>query len=327
MVNQDTDTNTDTDAVVVKESVGAQKHMEVINKNSPATKQYMGVLQKLSFRLGEPLEYFLSIGNEKVLLNSYLGTSITLSYQGKVHCLHCGRVSSKSYSQGYCFPCSQTLARCDLCIVRPEKCHYHLGSCREPEWGLSQCFIPHVVYIANTSGLKVGITRETQIPTRWVDQGAVQALPLLKVENRYHSGLIEMGLKNTMNDKTDWRKMLKGEIEPIDLFAKREEILKELKMMDISFYARLHSNIHSNVHLDRDASINPKDIPIEIIQNPELLNIEYPVLEYPKKISSCNFEKTPEVTGRLLGIKGQYLILDVGVINIRNLAGSLFSVY
>jgi hypothetical protein len=271
------------------------------------TSCFTGTLQKLSYRLGQPLDYFLSIGEESVLLNPYLGKTITLSYQGKVNCLYCGRVTKKSFNQGYCFPCSQTLARCDFCIVRPEKCHYHLGSCREPEWAASHCFIPHIVYIANTSGLKVGITRETQVPTRFVDQGAVQALPLFKVQNRYHSGLAEIELKKNMNDKTDWRKMLKGEIEPIDLMEKRAELIE------------LHKN-------EEWANKQNGELDLEIIENPKILSFEYPVLEYPKKVSSCNFEKTPELSGCLLGIKGQYLILDIGVINIRNFAGHVVTV-
>jgi hypothetical protein len=267
------------------------------------TTNYVGTLQKLSFRLADPLEYFLSIGNESVLLNPYLGKKITLAYQGQVRCLHCGRATKKSYNQGYCFPCSQTLARCDICILRPEKCHYHLGSCREPDWAASHCFIPHVVYIANTSGLKVGITRETQIPIRWVDQGATQALPLFKVQNRYHSGLLEVQLKKIMNDKTDWRKMLRGEAENIDLLAKREELLSYPEFSNLEY------------PLDQDT-----------FAKQSVMTFHYPVLEYPQKINSLNFDKTPEISGFLLGIKGQYLIMDLGVINLRNLSGHIFSI-
>lgn len=260
---------------------------------------YTGTLQKLNYHLANPLEYFLSIGNQSILLNDHLGKNITLAYQGQVSCNHCGTATKKSYSQGYCFPCSQKLARCDLCMVRPEKCHYHLGTCREPEWASSHCFIPHIVYLANTSGLKVGISRETQIPTRWVDQGAEQALPLVRVKNRYHSGLVETQMKKVLNDRTDWRKMLRGEIENIDLLAKRDELLAQGLLSDLGSM-------------------------VELLEASRVTAIQYPVLQYPKKINSINFEKIPEITGCLLGIKGQYLILDVAVINIRNLTGHVF---
>jgi hypothetical protein len=41
------------------------------------------------------------------------------------------------------------------------------------------------------------------------------------------------------------------------------------------------------------------------------------VIKYPTKVVSLNFDKTPVISGVLEGIKGQYLLLDVGVLNIR----------
>ena len=258
-----------------------------------------GEIRKLTSHLMEPIQYALPIGDTLLAINQFLGKTLTLSAMGNIHCVYCHRLIKKSYSQGYCFPCSQALARCDLCIVKPERCHYRFGTCREPEWGEKHCFTPHIIYIANTSGIKVGITRETQIPTRWIDQGAVQALPILRVQNRYQSGLIEVACKEWLADKTDWRKMLMGIAEELDLEQKRDEILNHAKGFDISM--------------------------AEVIDNQKPTPIQYPVLEYPKKVKSINFEKTPQVTGQLLGIKGQYLIFDVGVINIRNLSGHVMS--
>ncbi len=289
------------------------------------TNSITGTLQKLNYRLAKPLEYFLSIGNESIFLNPYLGKKITLAFQGQVFCMHCGRATKKSFNQGYCFPCSQTLARCDICIVRPEKCHFHLGTCREPIYATSHCFIPHIIYIANTSGLKVGITRETQIPTRWVDQGATEALPLYKVQNRYHAGLVEVQLKQWMNDKTDWRKMLRGETEAIDLLAKRDELLMKSELLEFINHSKYDKIDPADVNVNADVRAN-EYLVIETIQKPSLSILEYPVLQYPTKVTSCNFEKTPIITGCLLGIKGQYLILDVGVINLRNWASHVFSI-
>ena len=175
--------------------------------------------------------------------------------------------------------------------MRPETCHYHLGTCREPEWGLSNCFTPHVVYLANSSGAKVGITRKTNTPSRWIDQGAISALPILEVKTRLESGRIEVALKSFVADKTNWRKMLKNEVEPSSLVNTKNSLLKEVAgLVD-----------------DLGAQALPDDV----------VNIDYPVLKYPTKIVSLNFDKTPVISGVLNGIKGQYLLLETGVLNIR----------
>lgn len=260
---------------------------------------FSGQIQKLKSVLEHPVQYTLPMGETEIPLNPLLGKTLSLTFNNKINCIHCGRATKKSYNQGYCYPCAQTLARADLCIVRPEKCHFHLGTCREPDWAATHCMIPHIVYIANTSGVKVGITREAQTPTRWIDQGAIQALPILRVRNRYQSGLVEVALKNYINDKTDWRKMLKGQAEAVDLKASRDELLNQ---SDLDF------------------------LTIERVENVNITEIQYPVLEYPAKVTSLSFEKTPTITGTLLGIKGQYLLFDIGVINIRNLTGYSISV-
>lgn len=258
------------------------------------------MIRKLKSTLEEPVQYYLPIGENDLPLNAYLGKTLTLKFEGEIQCVHCQRKIKKSYSQGYCFSCSQALARCDFCIVKPETCHFHLGTCREPEWGETHCFIPHIVYLANTSGLKVGITRETQIPTRWIDQGAIQALPIFRVRNRYHSGLVEVAIKKHIADKTDWRRMLKGQNQIIDLLAERDRLLESGEWQS--------------------------DPRVEILHNQTVLSIQYPVLAYPEKITALNIEKTPEISGTLLGIKGQYLIFDKGVLNIRNLTGYVVSI-
>ncbi len=269
---------------------------------------YRGSIRKLKSTFATPVQYHLPIGDVVLPLNDYLGKILTLKFLGDIQCVHCQRKIKKSYNQGYCFPCVQTLAQCDLCIVKPEKCHFHLGTCREPEWGKMNCFIPHIVYLANTSGLKVGITRETQIPTRWIDQGAVQALPIFRVKNRYHSGLMEVALKKWVSDKTDWRKMLKGQAENLALFEKRDTLLNKME-----WPAEL------KVALKQTSAV-------EVLASQSVVCIEYPVLSYPDKITPLNIEKTPEISGTLLGIKGQYLMFDMGVMNVRNLTGYILSV-
>lgn len=254
-------------------------------------------LRKFRVSAEGTVQYSFEAGEETVELNRYLGESVRFAFTGKIHCVECGRETAKSFNQGHCYPCFKRLASCDRCIVSPERCHYHEGTCREPEWGEANCFAPHVVYLANSSGLKVGITRHTQVPTRWIDQGASQAIPMLEVPSRRASGLLEVAFKQHVADRTDWRKMLKGEPEPLDLAAERERLL--------------------SLCADEVAAVEGA-MPVAA---PEVHEFEYPVDEYPEKVKSLNPEKTPVIEGVLKGLKGQYVILDCGVFNARRYGG------
>ncbi len=250
-----------------------------------------------------PVDYKMILGEHQVPMNPLVDENIQLIYAGEIRCQHCQRKTKKSYSGGFCFPCSQKLAQCDLCFMKPELCHFAQGTCREPEWGEQVCMQDHIVYLANSSGIKVGITRISQIPTRWVDQGATQALPVFRVSSRYHSGLVEVMFKQHVSDRTDWRKMLRGSADYIDLAEQRDRLLTECA-----------DEIQLLQHQVGESAIT-------IFTDEKPLEITYPVSQYPQKISSLNFDKTPEITGKLLGIKGQYLILDIGVLNIRKFNG------
>ena len=258
-----------------------------------------GALTKMTVRLGAPAQYSLRLGEAEVAVNPLLGQRLRLEFLGAIHCSHCGRKTKKSYAQGYCYPCMTRLAQCDSCIMSPEKCHYDAGTCREPGWGEQFCMTDHVVYLANSSGVKVGITRATQMPTRWLDQGARQALPILRVATRQQSGLVEDLLRSQVADKTNWRALLKGDAEPVDLVAVRERLFDScregLEVLQQRFGLQA----------------------IQPLADAEVLEIDYPVERYPTKIASLDLDKTPVVEGTLQGIKGQYLILDCGVINIR----------
>ncbi|MEQ8514948.1 MAG: DUF2797 domain-containing protein, partial [Chromatocurvus sp.] len=139
-----------------------------------------GHVRKMRTILADTVQYRLPLGDSETPLNDWIGRTLRLSFLGDIHCIYCDRKTRKSFSQGYCYPCFKRLARCDSCIVKPETCHFFAGTCREPEWGEANCMIDHVVYLANTSGIKVGITRGSQVPTRWMDQGATQALPVFR---------------------------------------------------------------------------------------------------------------------------------------------------
>lgn len=260
-----------------------------------------GSLGKMHSQLqsGQPVSYQLPIGEQLLPLNELLGRRLSIEYLGEIHCCHCGRKTRKSFNQGYCYPCFRKLPQCDSCIVSPEKCHYHQGTCRDPAWGEQFCMMEHVVYLANSSGLKVGITRATQVPTRWIDQGASQAVAFMRVATRHQSGLLEVLFKESVNDRTNWRAMLKGAPEPLDLLTSVEQLV--------------------SVNATRIAALQ-EQFGIQAIQQVKtstVLAIDYPVLEYPAKVTSQSFDKQSLIEGTLLGIKGQYLLLDTGVINIR----------
>ena len=240
-----------------------------------------------------PIAYALPIGDAIVPLNPFIGKQVRLRHTGRIFCIHCGKGTRTSFAQGYCYPCMQSLAQCDLCIVKPETCHHHLGTCRELEWGEAHCMIEHTVYLANSSGIKVGITRSHQMTTRWMDQGAVQALPIVKVRSRRESGLVEFALSRSMPDKTNWRLMLKGEGENLNLRAKRDELFAAW----------------------------PADLPGELLMEGKDFAFSYPVLRYPDKLTAFNLDKQPDIRGILLGIKGQYLIFEDGVLNLRKHGG------
>ncbi|MCP4789836.1 MAG: DUF2797 domain-containing protein [Gammaproteobacteria bacterium] len=248
--------------------------------------------------------YQLQMGGQSVDMNALVGRTIRLQHLGEIKCSHCGRKTKKSYSQGYCYPCMQKLPQCDLCIMSPERCHYDQGTCRDASWGEGYCMQPHVIYLANSSALKVGITRVNQMPTRWLDQGASQAVPIMQVATRKLSGQVETVLKNYVADKTNWRALLKGEAMELDLLAECERLKAEaaeplqglLSGVDKACYTWLQHTPTS---------------------------MQYPVQQYPTKIVSHNLDKESVLEDQLLGIKGQYLIFANRVINIRKYSSYL----
>ena len=255
-----------------------------------------GTLRKMSAQRQQDgmVHYSLVLNGESVLtLNDRLGEALRLEYTGRRVCVACGRLVPKVYANGYCYPCFSTLPECDLCMVRPELCHFAQGTCRDANWGLAHCFQSHTVYLARTSGLKVGITRSKNLPTRWIDQGAVEALPLATVRNRRDSGLVEVRVARDMADRTDWRRMLRGPVEAIPFapwVTMAREAIEELGL-DVEW-----------PHAD-------------------VLAFTYPLLAVPTKVTARRLERIGHIEGALQGIKGQYLIFPHGVLNVRSHSG------
>lgn len=260
--------------------------------------QWIGSVLKMSARLDDEsnAHYQLPIGSQLVEMNQFIGKKISLTFTNRIFCIDTGKKIKKTYNQGYSYESFIKKAACDICIVKPELCHFDKGTCREPDWGVEHCFQPHIVYLSNASDLKVGITRLKQVPQRWIDQGATQAMAIAQVANRYHAGLIEVILSDEFKDKTNWRLMLQKHSEDQDLAAIKKIVVQ--KYLDL---------------FDKYQAI--------ILPNEEY-KIHYPISRYPKKVNSLSFDKDPIVEGQLLGIKGQYLIFDEDrVLNMRKHQG------
>lgn len=261
-----------------------------------------GTLEKMAVRDTSPLQYELVIGEQSIPLNPLIGQRITLSFSGNIYCLHCGKKTKKSYGQGYCYDHFATLAQNDSCMMSPEKCHWDQGTCREPDFGERVCNQTHYVYLANASGIKVGITRGTQIPTRWHDQGAKQGMLIARVATRKLAGELETLFKSAVADKTNWRKLVKGDTELVDLNAEYKRLTGEIDEALTNFVGNNKGRV-------------------EMIAHADVHQFDFPIQAYPDVTQSLAADKNPEISGRLLGIKGQYLLLDCGVINIRRHGG------
>jgi hypothetical protein len=254
-----------------------------------------GDLKKMGVKFASPVEYFLDLDGHEVFLNDHLGQNINIKYNQIIHCAKCGSETKKSFGQGFCYPCFISIPETEECVLRPELCRAHEGIARDMEFARSHCLIDHYVYLAISSGLKVGVTRNTQIPIRWIDQGASSAVILAKTPNRFSAGSIEVALKQVMADKTNWRNMLKNVVEDSYDLSEEKGKAEELLPFDMRDYFS-----------DDDT----------------VWNIHYPVLRFPQKVKSLNLSKTPSYHGILTGIKGQYLIFDDDtVFNIRNNTG------
>lgn len=254
---------------------------------------YQGVLQKMQTELGNPIQYYLVFEGNFLNVNQLLGKQIAIDFQG-YQCLNCGK-QKKIFRQGFCYDCFMSSPAVGDWIMKPELSTAHLDiEDRDLAFEKKVQLQPHIVYLALSSEVKVGVTRKAQVPTRWIDQGAVQAIPIVEVPNRYLAGITEVALKDHFTDKTSWQKMLKNEVLQADLIAERNKT-----------YDWLPNEVQQ--HFSKEAN---------------LYHLEFPVLHYPKKVTSLNLDKTPNYTGRVSGIKGQYLLFEDGtVFNIRTYEG------
>ena len=254
---------------------------------------YTGVLKKMITENTSPVQYYLDMESDFLNMNQLLDRTIEISFN-KYQCLNCGE-NKKIFRQGFCYDCFYKMPQTGDWIMRPELSTAHLNKeDRDLDYEKAMQLQPHIVYLANSSNVKVGVTRKAQIPTRWIDQGAHEAIEIVEVPNRYLAGITEVALKEHVSDKTNWRKMLTNSVVEVDLKDERERLAQYI----------------------------PKEAKQYYLQNNSETSIEFPVSEYPQKIKSLNLDKTPNYHGKLIGIKGQYLIFeDSTVFNVRNWEG------
>ena len=255
---------------------------------------YTGILRKMRVLQSDEVRYFLKV-EEDLEISAMLGNKVHLQWTGRIYCQSCGKQTKKSFGEGFCYTCFVGAPEAAECIIRPELCRAHLGQGRDVAWENKNHNVPHVVYLAASDTIKVGVTRQTQIPTRWIDQGASSAIVLAITPNRYEAGVLEVALKSLYTDKTNWRRMLKNELDSsIDLVNDKWSVYEQL----------------------------PSDLKVYFSENDDIIQFSYPVLNYPSNVSSLSLEKTSEVVETLAGIKGQYMIFrDGSVFNVRRHTG------
>ena len=255
---------------------------------------YEGVLTKMQTEFGDPIQYYLVFEDSFLNVNQLLGKPMEINFVG-FQCLNCGK-KKKIFRQGFCYDCFYSSPAVGDWIMKPELSTAHLDiEDRDLDYERKVQLQPHIVYLALSSEVKVGVTRGTQVPTRWIDQGAVQAIPILELPNRYLAGITEVALKNNYADKTNWQKMLKNEVPQVDLIQERLKAGNFLPDEVRDYYAENNSHLYE---------------------------FHYPVLTYPKKVNSLSLDKTPLFQGKLSGIKGQYLLFQDGtVFNVRTFEG------
>ncbi|MCH4821885.1 DUF2797 domain-containing protein [Gramella lutea] len=255
--------------------------------------RYEGVLTKMRTEITDEVQYYLTWENDFINFNQLIDKKISLNFL-RYQCLNCG-LEKKIYRQGFCFDCFNSIPQAGEWVINPELSKAHLDEeDRDLEYEKKAQLQPHVVYLANSSDVKVGVTRKSQIPTRWIDQGAHEAIEIVEIPNRYLAGITEVALKDHVSDKTNWRKMLTNDIVDLNLEEEREKLKEFIPEEAREYY----------------------------IANNKETGIKFPVRQFPEKVKSLNLVKNPFYEGTLKGIKGQYLIFEDGtVFNIRGNEG------
>ena len=261
--------------------------------------EFTGQISKMISNIENPVEYSLPIGENKLILNKYIGELVQINFNDEIRCINCSNKIKKTYMQGYCYPCFISLPQTEECVFKPHLCQAHLGKARDIEWAKNNCLVPTYVYLSLTSNLKVGVTRHNHIPSRWIDQGAHYAIKFAKTPNRHLAGLIELEISKYISDRTQWRKMILGQYDELDLIKKKNNLQEYL----------------------------PNNLEKYYLNNEDMIELKYPIIKNLEKIKSFNIEKFKTIKKKLIGIKGQYLMFDDNhVLNVRKYTGYNFTI-
>ena len=262
--------------------------------------RWEGNIRKMDSELEDVVHYHLPLydilePNHSIFMNDLVGSDIEISYQHEIHCVVTGKKINKAFGEGMSYDAFMNSPQASPSIIRPELSRIHEGiALRDFEWEMKHHMTPHTVYLSLTAGVKVGVTRNIQIPYRWIDQGAIKAIRLAQTPYRQAAGLIEVSLKGHISDKTNWQRMLKGELEEVDMYELRSKM----------------------------AALVPEEFKQYLIDNEDVVEIKYPILANPEKVKSLKLDKEPVLQKRLMGIKGQYLMFDDNtVMNLRSHSG------
>ena len=261
--------------------------------------EFTGQISKMVSSIGNPIEYVLPIGEKKLILNKYIGELIQIKFNDEIRCINCKNKIKKTYMQGYCYPCFISLPQTEDCVFKPHLCKAHLGEARDMDWAKNNCLVSTYVYLSLTSNLKVGVTRHSHIPSRWIDQGAHYAIRFAKTPNRYLAGLIESEISKYISDRTQWRRMILGQYDELDLIDKKNDLHEYL----------------------------PNNLEKYYLNDENIVELKYPIINNLEKIKSFNIEKFKTINKKLIGIKGQYLMFDDNhVLNVRKYTGYNFTI-
>jgi uncharacterized protein DUF2797 len=261
-----------------------------------------GALHGMRGELGAAVRYALEVGNVEVELEARLGAQLRIESLRRVTCRNCGTVTERRYGDGYCYRCFSTLARCDLCVVSPDRCHYAEGTCREPEWGETFCMRPHAVYLANSGGAKVGIARLDNVPGRFIDQGASAAMVVMTTATRQQAGFVEKAIARHLREQSDWRAIAAQTPIEIDL----EALLKQLRRAAAAALEELDVRFPHQ---------------LKWVAHPQRLDFSYPTLGRVVRLEQLRLDPERALGGALIGVRGPYLLFEQGLFNVRAHSG------
>ena len=132
--------------------------------------KWTGNIRKMRTELSDEVQYTLPLYEvieplEMVSMNQFIGQEISLQFENEINCVVTGKRIKKAYGDGMSYDAFMSSPMASPSIIRPELSRIHEGiALRDKEWEEKHHLTPHLVYLSLTSEVKVGVTRETNIP-------------------------------------------------------------------------------------------------------------------------------------------------------------------